>query len=297
MHESCGKCTPCREGTRWMARSCEKIEDGRARRRPSSTCCSTSATGSRASASVRSATPPRSPSPATSQVPRRVPGPHRRRRLPLRRRLVPRGLVRPGREHTHSPVPRAGLPAGAADRFGQSNGACHVGMREVRNERGRARHGHDRRAHGAGSQGHRAHRDRAGGRDRDPGLLLRAPARPARRRLPDVPRRGRGDAEAPGRLHADRAGRDGRASTARTSAQAARGAERHARVHPRQPSARLPGLRQGRRVPAAGPDLPLRARQHADPFPKRTFEKPIPISPPISLDRERCILCYRCTRF
>jgi NADH-quinone oxidoreductase subunit G len=32
-------------------------------------------------------------------------------------------------------------------------------------------------------------------------------------------------------------------------------------------------------------------------FPKRTFEKPIPISPTIALDRERCILCYRCTRF
>jgi NADH-quinone oxidoreductase subunit G len=32
-------------------------------------------------------------------------------------------------------------------------------------------------------------------------------------------------------------------------------------------------------------------------FVKRTFEKPIPISPTIALDRERCILCYRCTRF
>src|SRR5213075_3462700 len=32
-------------------------------------------------------------------------------------------------------------------------------------------------------------------------------------------------------------------------------------------------------------------------FPKLTLEKPIPISPAISLDRERCILCYRCTRF
>jgi NADH-quinone oxidoreductase subunit G len=32
-------------------------------------------------------------------------------------------------------------------------------------------------------------------------------------------------------------------------------------------------------------------------FPKRTVEKPIPISPAIALDRERCILCYRCTRF
>src|SRR5947199_5839155 len=32
-------------------------------------------------------------------------------------------------------------------------------------------------------------------------------------------------------------------------------------------------------------------------FSKRTFDKPIPISPLIALDRERCILCYRCTRF
>jgi NADH-quinone oxidoreductase subunit G len=32
-------------------------------------------------------------------------------------------------------------------------------------------------------------------------------------------------------------------------------------------------------------------------FPKRTVEKPIPVSPAIALDRERCILCYRCTRF
>ena len=30
---------------------------------------------------------------------------------------------------------------------------------------------------------------------------------------------------------------------------------------------------------------------------KRTFEKPIPISPQILLDRERCIVCQRCTRF
>ena len=30
MHESCGKCTPCREGTRWMVQLLHKIEDGRA---------------------------------------------------------------------------------------------------------------------------------------------------------------------------------------------------------------------------------------------------------------------------
>jgi len=39
---------------------------------------------------------------------------------------------------------------------------------------------------------------------------------------------------------------------------------------------------------------PGKTRMH---FEKSTFEKPVPISPTISLDRERCILCYRCTRF
>jgi NADH-quinone oxidoreductase subunit F len=29
MHESCGKCTPCREGTRWMVQLLHKLEDGR----------------------------------------------------------------------------------------------------------------------------------------------------------------------------------------------------------------------------------------------------------------------------
>src|SRR5215211_3596189 len=31
--------------------------------------------------------------------------------------------------------------------------------------------------------------------------------------------------------------------------------------------------------------------------PKRHFRKPIPLSPLIKIDRERCILCYRCVRF
>jgi NADH-quinone oxidoreductase subunit F len=30
MHESCGKCTPCREGTRWMVQLLHKIEEGTA---------------------------------------------------------------------------------------------------------------------------------------------------------------------------------------------------------------------------------------------------------------------------
>ena len=30
-HESCGQCTPCREGTTWMARTLRRIEEGRGR--------------------------------------------------------------------------------------------------------------------------------------------------------------------------------------------------------------------------------------------------------------------------
>jgi NADH-quinone oxidoreductase subunit F len=30
MHESCGKCTPCREGTRWMVQLLHALEEGRA---------------------------------------------------------------------------------------------------------------------------------------------------------------------------------------------------------------------------------------------------------------------------
>ena len=87
------------------------------------------------------------------------------------------------------------------------------------------------------------------GRRRDPGLLLRAEARRPGRRLPHVPGRDRGDPETAdllldpgprrhGRPHPHRAGQ-GRP-------------ERGGRVPARQPPARLPGLRQGRRVPAAG---------------------------------------------
>ena len=42
MHESCGKCTPCREGTRWMVQLLEKIEARRRASSPTSTCCARS---------------------------------------------------------------------------------------------------------------------------------------------------------------------------------------------------------------------------------------------------------------
>ena len=150
-----------------------------------------------------------------------------------------------------------------------------------RNER--PDHGHDRRPRGRGREGHGPRRDGGRRRDRDPGLLLRAAARAARRRLPHVPRRDRGAAEAPGRLHADRAGGNGRAHGRDVRARGGRPAG-NARVHPRQPPARLPGLRQGRRVPAAGPDLPLRAGIDADDLPEDDVRQ---ADPGVAADRAR----------
>jgi NADH-quinone oxidoreductase subunit G len=74
-------------------------------------------------------------------------------------------------------------------------------------------------------------------------------------------------------------------------------AERDAGVSARQPSARLPDLRPGRRVPAAKHDDRLRATHVAFIEEKRHWPKAYPISDYVVLDRERCIQCMRCTRF
>ena len=137
----------------------------------------------------------------------------------------------------------------------------------------------------------------AGRRDRDPRLLLRAAPRRAGRRVPHVPRRGRGDAEAPGRLHADRAGRDGRAAPRAPREQAAEGQNATLEFilvnHPLD----CPVCDKGGECPLQDLTFRYGPGNTRMTFPKRTFEKPIPISPLIALDRERCILCYRCTRF
>ena len=118
------------------------------------------------------------------------------------------------------------------------------------------------------------------------------------RRVPDVPRRGRGHAEAPGRLHDDRAGRDG-------------GQDR-ARPRRRPPRARTPTLEfilvnhpldcpvcdKGGECPLQ--DLTFRYGPGSTrmTFPKIDRSRSRSRSrPTIALDRERCILCYRCTRF
>ena len=121
-------------------------------------------------------------------------------------------------------------------------------------------HPRRRRGRGQRARGRDAGRRRQGRRRRDPGLLLRAEARRAGRRLPDVPGRDRGDPEAADRLLDPGPRRDGRLHAHRPGD---RGPERGRRVPARQPPARLPGLRQGRRVPAAGHRDGLGARAAA----------------------------------
>ena len=87
-HESCGKCTPCREGTWWLVQTLERTSSAARGARPTSTCCSTSATTSSAARSARWATAPpaRSSRSSTSATSTCAPDPGR---LP----------VRPGRLH------------------------------------------------------------------------------------------------------------------------------------------------------------------------------------------------------
>ena len=103
----------------------------------------------------------------------------------------------------------------------------------------------------------------------------------ADRRLPHVPGRDRGDARPADRLQHARAAGHGRAHQLRDR-QGRPG--RRAGVPAREPPARLPGLRQGRRVPPAGPHLPLRPGAHA----LRRAQAPLPeAARPVVGDRAR----------
>ena len=161
----------------------------------------------------------------------------------------------------------------------------------------RAADGHvlDRRARGQRARERDARRRRQVRRRRDPGLLLRAQARPAGRRLPHVPGRDRGHPEAPDRLldagqgrhgrpHADRA--RARTPRRRWSSSCSSTTRSTARSATRAASARC------RTSPSAGAPGTSRFIE-----PKRHFQKPLELSPLVAIDRERCILCYRCVRF
>ena len=81
------------------------------------------------------------------------------------------------------------------------------------------------------------------------------------------------------------------------------GPRQRVRVPADQPPARLPGVRQGRRVPAAGllvhASGPNESRME---FPRRVFDgegvkADVDFGPTLMLNRNRCILCTRCVRF
>ena len=115
------------------------------------------------------------------------------------------------------------------------------------------------------------------------------------RRLPHVPGRDRGHPEAADLVLDAGQGRDGRphrrptASTTprtRSSSSCWSTTRSTARSATRAASARCRTSRSaGARALAAMIE------------PKRHFEKPLALSPLVAIDRERCILCYRCVRF
>ena len=97
MHESCGKCTPCREGTRWLVQLLEKIEDGRGEYSDLDLLESVGIAHPRPVALRARRLRRVSGAELPAQVPQRVRGAHRPARLPLRRRVVDRGNRRAGR--------------------------------------------------------------------------------------------------------------------------------------------------------------------------------------------------------
>ena len=80
-HESCGKCTPCREGTYWLTQVLQRHRGRAGHARATSTCCWTCATTSSAARSARSATAP----PARSRRPCSTSGTSSRRARTRRR--------------------------------------------------------------------------------------------------------------------------------------------------------------------------------------------------------------------
>ena len=187
-HESCGKCTPCREGTNWTVKMLERIQSGAATPMDLDIMASVAGPDHRqlpVRARRRDGDADRLDD---REVPRRVRGPHR------------------GRARTRASATRAERPPRRRAR------RLDAAPRSTRDD-----HLLDRRPRGQGAREHDAGRRRQARRRRDPGLLLRAQARPAGRRVPHVPGRDRGHPEAADRA-ARRRSRTAWSSTRRPSA-------------------------------------------------------------------------------
>ena len=127
----------------------------------------------------------------------------------------------------------------------------------------RARDADDRRRRGQRPQGHARDPRRRADRHRDPAVLRPPAARPGRR-LPPVPGRHHRRRQRPrlpqaaGLLHDRGRRRHGRQDPGHVAGRREGAARQHG-VPADQPPARLPGVRQGRRVPAAEPGHDARA--------------------------------------
>ncbi len=246
-HESCGKCTPCREGTYWLVQILRRLENGAGHRRGPG----------EAARHLRQHPRPGVLRPRRRRdqpdhllagvLPRRVPCALRARRLPLR----------PGRRHPvrrpgsagEDPMTVTSATSGAAVQPSTDLVSVTIDGFEVQVPKGTLRHPR-----------------RRADRHPDPAVLRPPAARPGRG-LPPVPGRGRGPAQAARVLHHHRVRRHGRQDPADLRGRR-QGAARRDGAAAHQPPARLPGLRQGRRVPAAEPGdeqrprrVPLRRRQ------------------------------------
>ncbi len=282
MHESCGKCTPCREGTRWMVSLLEKIESGRAEHSDldllRNICDRVGGQVALRARRLRRLARQE----LHRQVPRRVRGAHRPGRLPVRRRVVDRRRRRPGRPAHAFPGRRgAGVTPGPVPRHVSNEGlslvtgwdmsaaelvTVSIDGREVQVPKGT---GLVETALAAGIEiPVFCYEPRLG-----------PPIGACRMCLVEV--EGMPKLQAGCTLTAA----DGMVvRTAQTSPDGGRRTELDPRVHPRQPPARLPGLRQGRRVPAPGPDVPLGAAGHAQHVPEAHLRE---ADPDLADDRSR----------
>ena len=223
-HESCGKCTPCREGTFWMVKVLERLEHGHGTEEDLEKLLDIcdNILGRAFCALGDGAT-----SPITS-------------------------AIQYFRDEFMQHQKEGGCPFDPAASTLFSAGGELV---TVDTDQGHG-HRHHRRVRDPGAEGHPGDQGRRDARHPDPAVLRPPAARPDRR-LPPVPRRGGGPAQAAGlvhhRVHRGHGGAHPADLRGRREGAAGRdGAAAH------QPPARLPDVRQGRRVPAAEPGHVLR---------------------------------------
>ena len=146
-------------------------------------------------------------------------------------------------------------------------------------------------------EGHAGDPRRRAARHPDPAVLRPPAARPGRR-LPAVHRRGRGPAQAAGRRARRRSPRawSSRPSSPPRSPRRRRAASSSCCCinHPLD----CPVCDKGGECPLQNQTMTNGyGESRASATSKRTFPKPIAISAQVLLDRERCVLCARCTRF